>query len=277
MTLESRDRWVRAAEGWEKRAEQFGRDTMPVSSRMVELVAPQPGHDILDLAAGLGDTGFLAAELIQPNGTLITSDFVPEMLTAAQRRAERRGIKNVRFKQIDLNTPIDIPAATLDGVLCRWGFMLLEDPESAVQNARRLLKQDATLALAAWTGPDENLWSAAPSRILQGRGLVDTPEPGTPGQFAWANPNDIIETLEAAGFVQPEVEAVDFTLRYDDVDDWWVSLTQMSTATGDADKRMDFATRSDVLADLERAGQPFTQPDDSLIIPARTWVASASA
>ena len=51
----------------------------------------------------------------------------------------------------------------------------------------------------------------------------------------------------------------------------------MSTRTGDADKQMDFATRSDVLADLERAAEPFTQPDDSLIIPARTWVATATA
>ena len=43
----------------------------------------------------IGDTGFLAAELIEPGGTLITSDLVPEMLTAAQRRAETLGITNV--------------------------------------------------------------------------------------------------------------------------------------------------------------------------------------
>ena len=244
---------------------------------MVELIAPQPGHEILDLAAGLGDTGFLAAELIQPHGTLITSDFVPEMLTAAQRRAEAKGIKNVRFKQIDLNAPIDLPAASLDGILCRWGFMLLEDPESALQNARRLLKQNGTLALAAWTGPDDNPWSAAPMRIFLERQLVEKQPPGTPGQFAWADPNLITETMANAGFVEPEVEAVDFAIHYDDVDDWYVAQTQLSTASGDADKRMDFATRSDVLADLEKAAERFTQPDDSLVIPARTWVATATA
>ena len=133
--------------------------------------------------------------------------------------------------------------------------MLLEDPESALQNARRLLKQDGKLALAAWTGPDDNLWSAAPARILQKRGLVEKPPPG-PGQFAWADPNLIIETMESAGFVEPEVEAVDFVMHFEDVDDWWVAQTQMSTATGDADKRMDFATRSDVLAELEQAREP---------------------
>jgi SAM-dependent methyltransferase len=277
MTLESRDRWVRAAEGWEKQADKFGKDSMPVSSRMVDALAPQPGHTILDLAAGIGDTGYLAAELIQPGGELITSDFAPEMLAAAQRRAERKGIKNVRFRQIDLSVPIDQPAASLDGVLCRWGYMLLEDPESALRDTRRVLKQDGRLALAAWTGPDDNLWSAAPVRIMQARGILENDATTGPGQFAWADPEKIIDTMETAGFIQPEIEAVDFQIHYDDVDDWWVAQTQMSTRTGDADRQMDFATRSDVLADLERAAEPFTQPDDSLVIPARTWVATATA
>ena len=54
-------------------------------------------------------------------------------------------------------------------------------------------------------------------------------------------------------------------------------LPKLSTRTGDADAQLDFATRSDVLAELEAAAAPFTQPDDSLIIPARTWVATATA
>ncbi len=83
--------------------------------------------------------------------------------------------------------------------------------------------------------------------------------------------------MESAGFIEPEIEAVDFTINYADVDDWWVAQTQMSTATGDADRAMDFATRSDVLAELERAATLFAQPDDSLVIPARTWVAAATA
>jgi SAM-dependent methyltransferase len=277
MTLESRDRWVRAAEGWEQQADKFGKDSMPVSSRMVDALAPQPGHTILDLAAGIGDTGYLAAELIHPGGELITSDFAPEMLAAAQRRAERKGIKNVRFRQIDLSVPIDQPAASLDGVLCRWGYMLLEDPESALRDTRRVLKQDGRLALAAWTGPQDNLWSAAPVKIMQARGIIEKDAPAGPGQFAWADPELITETMETAGFIEPHIEAVDFQLHYDDVDDWWVAQTQMSTRTADADKQMDFAARSDVLADLERAAEPFTQPDDSLVIPARTWVATATA
>ena len=63
-----------------------------------------------------------------------------------------------------------------------------------------------------------------------------------------------------------EIEAVEFHMRFEDFDDWWVAQTQLSTATGDADKRMDFATRSDVLAELEPAAEPLRaarrQPGD---------------
>jgi ubiquinone/menaquinone biosynthesis C-methylase UbiE len=272
VTLDPRERWIKAAAGWEARADNFARDTLPVSLAMVEAIQPQPGQTILDLAAGLGDTGFLAAELIEPGGQLITSDFSPEMLSAAQRRAKG---KNVRFRQIDLSTPIDQAAASIDGVLCRWGYMLLEDPESALRDTRRILKQDGKLALAAWTGPDDNLWSAAPTRVLQQRGLVP-PQQG-PGQFTWADPSLITETMEAAGFVEPEVDAIDFVMRFADFDDWWTHITLTSGTVGAVNEGLDFATRSDVLADLERLAEPFTQPDDRLEIPARTWIATATA
>src|SRR3954466_449901 len=116
MAPESRDRWARAAAGGWAGADWFRAQTMPVSVWMVEAIDPQPGQTILDLAAGMGDTGYLLAERLEPGGTLITSDFSPDMLAAAQRRATA---KNVRFRQMDLSVPLDQATASLDGVLCR--------------------------------------------------------------------------------------------------------------------------------------------------------------
>ena len=135
---ESRNRWGAAAKGWAAQADAMGRTTMPVSVWMVDALGLQAGHEVLELAAGTGEVGFLAAEQIAPTGTLISSDFAPEMITAAQARAEKLGITNVRFRQIDAES-IDQPAATLDGVLCRWGYMLMADPEAARRETRRIL------------------------------------------------------------------------------------------------------------------------------------------
>src|SRR3712207_833827 len=90
----SRERWARSAPGWAIHADRQREMTMPVSVWMVDAINPQPGHTILELAAGLGDTGFLAAELVAPGGTLICSDFAPEMVSAAKERAAALGIRN---------------------------------------------------------------------------------------------------------------------------------------------------------------------------------------
>jgi SAM-dependent methyltransferase len=269
---ESRRRWQTVAAGWEKHADDFRRDTMPVTSWMLDAIEPQPGHQLLEIAAGIGDTGFLAAELIQPGGTLIASDLVPEMLTAAQRRADRLGIANVRFRQIDAEA-IDQPAATLDGVLCRWGYMLMTDAEAALKDTRRVLKVGSRAALAAWADPDDNPWTVLPVEELTDRGLVE-PIPARPGQFAWAPEGTTEEYLEAAGFVEYEVESIGFTMRYSSVDDWWERSKDMSLRIHE---RSSTAHDDEIVQALAARVERWTAGDGSLALPAKTWVAAATA
>ena len=274
---QSRARWTVTAKGWGVRADQLRRATMPVATWMVDALRPQPGDTLLELAAGPGDTGFLAAELIEPGGTLICSDFVPEMLSVAQERAEALGLRNVRFKQIDAETSIDVEAASIDGVLCRWGYMLMADPVTALTQTRRVLRPGGRLALAAWTGPDDNLWSAIPMRELVRRGLEERPDPDAPGQFAWAEQGVIAERLQESGFVDFELAVVDFTVTYASLDDWWASTQDLSMRFAGATSGMDAGTRAEIQAAMAEAAGPYTGGDGAIAIPARTWTAVATA
>jgi SAM-dependent methyltransferase len=273
---DSRARWGRQAEGWGERAELLARATMPVSVWLVDALALQPGHDVLELAAGTGDVGFLAAEQIAPNGTLISSDFVPEMITVAQARAERLGITNVRFRQIDAEG-IDQPAATLDGVLCRWGYMLMADGGAALQETRRVLRPGARVALAAWAPPAENPWASIPMGELVERGHAERPDPGAPGQFAWARPGTIEERLEGAGFTDYVVETVDFVLQYPSFDEWIATSRDLSAMFRATLEDLSAAERDDAIGAVRDKALPYAQEDGTIVLPARTWVASASA
>jgi SAM-dependent methyltransferase len=270
---ENRRRWQTVATGWERRADALRRNTMPVSMWMIEALAPQPGHVLLELAAGIGDTGFLAAELIEPGGTLITSDLVPEMLSAAQRRADQLGVTNARFRQINAEA-IDQPAATIDGVLSRWGYMLMPDAEAALRDTRRVLKPGGRVALAAWADPEANPWTVLPGRELIARGRIEPMPPG-PGQFAWAPEGEIAENLEAAGFVDYEVDVVSFVIHYGSAREWWDMTRDMSQRIREA--QLEPGEEEDVVAALAEQAAPWTADDGSLAVPARTWVAAATA
>ena len=274
---ESRRRWGAAARAWAGPSEFVRKANMPVALWLVDAIAPQPGHRVLELAAGTGEVGFLAAELIRPGGELIASDFAPEMLTAAQERAAELSLDNVRFKQIDAES-IDLEAGSLDGVLCRWGYMLMADPEAALRETRRVLKPGGRLALAAWAAAEDNPWSSLFGRELARLGPAEAPAPGAPGQFAWAEPGLIEEQLASVGFVDDiHVEDLRWTVAYPDFDTWWGTTLEMSSRTREAVEPLGAAERERLREAMREAAQPFAAAGGSLAFPARTWVASAAA
>ena len=99
--VRSKQIWDSMAKGWEESRGNFWKSTRNVGEWLVNNLSPQPGNTILELAAGPGDTGFAAAAIIGEEGRLISTDFAPAMLKAAERRCAEIGLKNVDFKVMD--------------------------------------------------------------------------------------------------------------------------------------------------------------------------------
>lgn len=272
----SRAHWGSAAAGWLKRADDQRRAFMPVATWMLDALEPQPGDTVLELAAGPGDLGFMAAEMVQPGGTLICTDFVPEMVSAAQQRAEKLGVANARFRQVDAQS-IDLEAASVDGVICRWGFMLMPDGEAALKEARRVLRHGRRLVLAVWGGPDENPWSSLVGRELHRRGWAEPAEPDAPGQFAWGREGVLEEHLLNAGWVDYEISRVEFELVYESAEAWVEMTADISRNYANAVTERAPGEIEALRGDLIAAAGPFTAEDGSVTFPACSWVAWAAS
>jgi SAM-dependent methyltransferase len=270
------ERWERGAKGWGAQRAGFQASAEPVSQWLVERVDPQPGLRMLELAAGPGDTGLRAAELLRPMGTMIITDVSEGMIEVAKARAAELGITNVELRTMDAEW-IDLPTADVDGVLCRWGYMLLADPGAALRETRRVLKPGGTVALAAWTGPEDNAWASVPTQELVRMGLAEPPDRDAPGQFAWRDPAVISDALEEAGFVLAEIDQVDFTFRYPSLDDWWDAQLDLSVGLHDTVAGMTPEARDELRDAIDARFAAFVADDGSVALPARTNVAAASA
>ena len=272
----SREMWERAAEGWGARADRVRDWGMPISAAMVDGLGLQPGMTVLELAAGPGDTGFMAAELIRPGGKLISSDGAEAMVEIARTRAAKLGLTNVEFRQLELEW-IDVPAATVDAVLCRWGLMLLVDPEAAAQEIRRILRAGGRAAFAVWDLASRNPWATIPSQTLISLGHSEPPDPSAPGMFSLAEPGRLQELLETAGFIEVTVQPVQLERSYADVAGFVEETLELSPMTRATVAALDEDQRQQVAALIGERAREFEASDGSVTLPGVSLVAFASA
>jgi ubiquinone/menaquinone biosynthesis C-methylase UbiE len=268
--------WEEAAPGWVRRQAAIREFGAPVSSWMLDAAFLEPGRRVLELAAGMGETGMLAAQRVAPTGGVIISDQAEAMLEGARARAAELGLSNVEFRVLGAEW-IDLPVASVDAVLCRWGYMLVADPAAALAETRRVLRAGGRVALAVWDTIEHNPWALLPAAELIERGLTRPPTPGAPGPFALGDPERVRALLEQAGFTEIDVQGIAIEQRYESFETFWETTLDISRGFHDAVLSRPESEIAEIRAGLSSRLEPYTSGEGRLAIPARTLVASATA
>jgi SAM-dependent methyltransferase len=199
--------WNAVAGGWGRERELIWEGSRVAGEDMVAGLDPKPGDTVLELAAGTGDTGFLAAAAIGDEGKLISTDFSPAMVEEARANAAKLGLDNVEFRVLDAEN-MDLDDDSFDGVLCKYGYMLMADPGAALAETRRVLRPRGRVSFSVWGDAARNPWVTVPMRTLVEMGYLPAPEPGAPGILAMADHDRIRELVTGAGFDEPGVKEI---------------------------------------------------------------------
>lgn len=211
---------------------------------------------MLELAAGLADTGLMAARLVGESGRVIVTDFTSEMVAAARRRAQEPGVQNAEFRVLDAER-MDLKTDSVDGVLCRWAYMLMIDVPVAFAETRRVLRPGGRLAFSVWAARERNPALSLVGGVLESQGHIPPPHPKAPSAFAMADPGRIRELVVGAGFAKPEIEEVAFRWPFADQDAYWRYVTETSASSSPVLRALSYEVQNTVREQVYEAARPY--------------------
>ena len=114
--------------------------------RLWEALAPEPGERVLEVGPGTGYYALSVAEWLGPTGTLDVFDLQQEMLDHVMRRAQERGIANIRPTRGDARS-LSYPDGTFDAAYLAVVLGEIPDQGAALRELRRVLKPGGRLVV----------------------------------------------------------------------------------------------------------------------------------
>jgi SAM-dependent methyltransferase len=259
---------------WVEMQAQLDRMTAPFSRQVVEVLAPAPGERLLDIGCGSGGSTLELARRVGPEGQVLGLDISAPMLGLARRRAAEAGLDNVRFVEADAQTARIEPGG-YDGLFSRFGVMFFDDPVAAFSNLHGALRPGGRLAFVCWRSMAENGWATVSlTAALRHLPAPPPPPPGTPGAFAFADPDRIRGILGRAGFSGIGVAAFDTKAGVGDLDQT-LALVLRSGPVG-ALLREHEDKREVVAAAVREALAPH-QTADGVLLDTAAWIVTATA
>jgi SAM-dependent methyltransferase len=269
----SRRTWNELAPTWDERRDEIGEPVAPVRDWLLARLAAKPGETMLDIACGSGELSEALSPQVGDSGRVICTDFAPQMVAAARRRGEQLGLSNVEYREMDAEE-MDLPDASVDGAVCRFGFMLMSDRVAALRETRRVLRDEGRLAFAVWAEPLRNPWVFVPGSVLIERGHMPPPEPDGPGIFGLGDRAKIESALASAGLAPVEIDDIETGNHIVDAEALWIRITTTMGPLATAIGGLPDDEKAVVRAAIEERAEPF-RDGDGYHLPGAVYVALA--
>lgn len=181
----------------------------PYAVDLAARVAKANPHNVLETAAGTGALTRAMVSRLPASVHIVATDLNQPMLDhAADRLADRR----VEWRQADALV-LPFPDQSFDAVACQFGVMFFPDRVQGYREARRVLKSGGQLFFSAWDRMSENDFVTVASQALAELFPHDPPRFMERAPHGYHEVDRIRADVQAAGFADVSIEAVDAKSR----------------------------------------------------------------
>ena len=203
------------------------------------------GQHVLDVATGTGEAAQAAAAIVGPSGVVVAGDISPAMLDVARRKL---GELPVSFERFDAHA-LPYPDGRFDAVTCQLGLMLFANPGRALGEFHRVLRPNGRMAVSVSTSLERTLYMRVGAAIARHA-------PSTSDTFnrcfEISNPGRLGALIADAGFHEVRVEGESREFRFACFDDYFSSIENGATLSGQEYVRLPANVRRNVREDVRR-------------------------
>jgi ubiquinone/menaquinone biosynthesis C-methylase UbiE len=242
---------------------------------------PAPGHRVLDIGCGLGDTTVRLAEVVGAAGHAHGVDVAERMIEIAMDEAAEAGLQNLSFAACDVETSkFD---QTFDYAFSRMGTMFFASPVAALRNVREALVPGGLLNMVVWRRKLDNEFmhraELVVAEYLEEPEDSDVPRCG-PGPFSMANADTVTDVLKHAGYEDIGLARQDLPYKIGNDLEHAVAFNMALGPAAEVlrmwGERVD-DIRPKIADDLRATLADFVVEDGAVVAPASTWAVTARA
>lgn len=265
VTLEQ---WRETAAYWAKHRHTIRTMFAPLTRALIEQAGIVQGQTVLDVAGGAGEPSLTIAETVGPQGSVMCTDPVAEMVEVAEAEALSRGLKNVQFRQCT-SDPLPFSNDSFDATVSRLGVMFFPDPLTGLREMLRVTKPGGRLALIVWAKSELNPFTYLITETVSRHVEIPPVDPNAPGAFRFAEPGKLARILTDAGAIDVEERVIKFDIAAPiSPEEFWTMRSEISEILRGKLMNLSNEQKGQIAAEVQQEVREFF-PDGHMKFPAQ--------
>lgn len=173
------------------------REREELPNRVVRALELQAHDVVADIGAGTGYFTFRIAPHV-PDGVVFAVDIDEEMLNMVRKRAQRRGVSNVRPVLGTIRDP-NLPSDSVDVALIVFTYTQFSHPREMMVNIRKALKPGGRVVLVEYRGEDPTIPVSPVYKITDRQARIEMAAAG----LDWRETRDLLPQHHFIVFEKP--------------------------------------------------------------------------